>query len=78
MLPEFIVLENLAVKVRKLNIRSCLKWKGAIPPGFGSPPTKILGDEILGQFDNIISQFRQRSKKCSSYPNISICEESSE
>ena len=63
MLPEVIVLENLTMEVRKLNIRSGLKWKGAIPPDFGSPPTKILGDDILGQFDNIISQFRQRSKR---------------
>jgi hypothetical protein len=62
MLPVFIFLENLAAEVRKLNIRSCLKWKGAVHSGFKAAPSKILGDEILGQFDNIISQFRQRSK----------------
>jgi hypothetical protein len=43
LLPEFIVLENLAAEVREINIKSCLKWKGAAYTGLKLPLPKVWG-----------------------------------
>jgi hypothetical protein len=64
MLPVFIVLENLTVEVLKLDIRSCLKWKGAAHTGLKLPLKMVVRDGgfALPLLIIIISQPQKSSK----------------